>query len=67
MFTFTFLPFLLMRVGIGLQQEQPELYDSLTKNLNPDEQQVVQAAVNQADIIAQQIAAVNQSNGHAVG
>lgn len=41
---------------LQLQQEQPGLYDNLTKNLNPEEQQVVQAAVHQADIIAQGIA-----------
>ncbi|KAF2267928.1 ARM repeat-containing protein [Lojkania enalia] len=41
---------------IRLQQEQPALYENLTKNLNPEEQQVVQAAVHQADAIAQAIA-----------
>jgi hypothetical protein len=35
-----------------LQQEQPQLYENLTKNLTPEEQQVVQSAVNQADTIA---------------
>ncbi|KAI9820323.1 MAG: hypothetical protein M1827_005945 [Pycnora praestabilis] len=34
---------------LKLQQEQPQLYDSLTKNLNPDEQQVVQSVIHQAD------------------
>jgi hypothetical protein len=29
------------------------LYENLTKNLNPEEQQVVQAAVHNADILAQ--------------
>jgi hypothetical protein len=37
---------------LRLQQEQPALYENLTKNLNPDEQQVVQSAVHQADVIA---------------
>ncbi|EAT84518.2 hypothetical protein SNOG_08242 [Parastagonospora nodorum SN15] len=38
---------------LRLQQEQPALYENLTKNLNPEEQQVVQGAVHQADVIAQ--------------
>ncbi|ORY02931.1 armadillo-type protein [Clohesyomyces aquaticus] len=38
---------------LRLQQEDPALYDNLTKQLNPEEQQVVQAAVHQADVIAQ--------------
>lgn len=37
----------------GLQQEQPALYENLTGKLNPEEQQVVQAAVHHADEIAQ--------------
>jgi hypothetical protein len=40
-------------ISLGLQQEQPALYDNLTKNLSPEEQQVVQGAVHQADVIAQ--------------
>lgn len=54
---------------IGLQQEQPQMYENLTKNLNPEEQQVIQAAVNQAEAIAQQQAAESQpqqANGHAI-
>jgi len=52
----------------GLQQEQPALYENLTKNLSPEEQQVVQGAVHQADIIAQvhaeaQAAAANGQPG----
>ena len=50
----------------GLQQEQPALYENLTKNLNPEEQQVVQGAVHQADVIAQataQAAAAAQAAG----
>ncbi|PSN67326.1 ARM repeat-containing protein [Corynespora cassiicola Philippines] len=42
-----------------LQQEQPALYENLTKNLNPEEQQIVQAAVHQADVIAQATAAAH--------
>jgi hypothetical protein len=45
------------------------MYENLTKNLNPEEQQVIQAAVNQADAIAQQQTAESQpqqANGHAI-
>ncbi|KAK5168595.1 hypothetical protein LTR04_006231 [Oleoguttula sp. CCFEE 6159] len=41
---------------LQLQQEQPQLYESLTKNLNAEEQQTVQAAVHQADVLEQQAA-----------
>jgi hypothetical protein len=40
----------------GLQQEQPALYENLTKNLNPEEQQIVQSAVHQADVVEQALA-----------
>lgn len=43
-----------------------QLYENLTKNLNPEEQQVVQAAVHQADVIAQQVAQAQHPNGNAV-
>ena len=51
-----------------LQQEQPQLYDNLTKILNPEEQQIVQAVVVQADanaVAAQAVAAATatQANG----
>ncbi|KAF2084997.1 ARM repeat-containing protein [Saccharata proteae CBS 121410] len=51
---------------LRLQQEQPGLYENLTKTLNPDEQQVVQGAVHQAEVIAQVQAQVAQemANGH---
>jgi hypothetical protein len=51
-----------------LQQEQPALYENLTKNLNPEEQQVVQGAVHQADVIAQAQVQAQQAaaNGAAV-
>lgn len=56
-----------------LQQEQPQLYTNLTKNLGPEEQQVIQNAVNQADAIAvqaqqqqAQAQAAVQPNGHTV-
>lgn len=42
----------LAKPALELQQEQPALYENLTKNLNPEEQQVVQAAVHNADVIA---------------
>lgn len=69
---------MLIDVIIGLQAEQPQMYENLTKNLNPEEQQVIQAAVNQADAIAAQAeelarqqalaaqgqAQAQQTNGH---
>ena len=57
-------------VQLGLQQEQPQLYENVTKNLNPEEQQVIQHAVHQADAIALQQqqadlqAATAAPNGH---
>lgn len=44
-----------------MQQGQPQLYDTLTKVLNPEEQQVVQSVVIQADAIMADLAA--QANG----
>lgn len=35
-----------------LQATQPQLYESLTSKLSPEEQQVIQQAVHQADAIA---------------
>jgi hypothetical protein len=32
-----------------LQQEQPQLYENLTKILNPDEQQIIQSVFHEAD------------------
>ncbi|KAG9959049.1 ARM repeat-containing protein, partial [Aureobasidium melanogenum] len=43
-----------------LQQQQPQLYQDLTKTLSPEEQQIIQTAVNQADQIAAQQAALTQ-------
>jgi hypothetical protein len=40
-----------------LQQEQPQLYESLTTNLNPEEQTIVQGVVHQAEANAQAAAA----------
>ena len=48
---------------IGLQQDQPQLYDNLTKVLNPDEQHVLQNVCMQADVNAAAAAAQQQSNG----
>ncbi|KAI9830444.1 MAG: hypothetical protein M1819_005696 [Sarea resinae] len=45
---------------LKLQQEQPQLYDNVTKNLNAEEQQIVQSVVIQADEMARLAA---QSNG----
>ena len=53
-----------------LQQEQPQLYGTLTTNLSPDEQTVVQNVVHQAEanaaqaLLAQQQAAL-AANGTA--
>lgn len=47
-----------------LQQDQPRLYDDLTKILNPDEQRIVQAVVLQADanaVAAHAVAAATAS------
>ena len=44
-----------------LQQEQPPLYESLTKILNPDEQQIVQNVVMKADQITIERQAAAQS------
>jgi len=41
---------------LKLQREQPQLYESLTSNLSPDEKIVVQGVVNQANIISQKAA-----------
>ncbi|KAF1986975.1 ARM repeat-containing protein [Aulographum hederae CBS 113979] len=55
---------------LRLQQTQPDLYTNLTDKLTPEEQQVIQAAVHQADVVAQlaQAAAAQQqlqaANGH---
>ena len=54
-----------------LQHEQPRLYQDLTKILNPDEQQIVQAVIVQAEANAiaaqalQAAAASQQINGGA--
>lgn len=40
----------------GLQQEQPQLYENLTKILNVEEQQVLQAVFHEADAKAMEAA-----------
>ena len=45
-----------------LQQEQPPLYENLTKILNPDEQQIVQNVVLKADQLAIEHQAAVQSH-----
>lgn len=42
---------------MNLQQEQPELYETLTKILNPEEQQIIQGVIHEAD--AKALAAAN--------
>jgi len=54
----------------GLKDEQPALYESITKNLTPEEQQVIQGAVHQAEAIAAAAAAAHaaeQANGNGNG
>lgn len=48
---------LFKHVFMGLQQEQPQLYENLTKILNAEEQQVLQAVFHEAD--AKALAAAN--------
>ncbi|KAF2761125.1 ARM repeat-containing protein [Pseudovirgaria hyperparasitica] len=49
---------------IELQSREPQMYESLTKNLSPEEQQVLQGAVHQADAIFAAVAAEQAaSNG----
>ncbi len=52
---------------VGLQQEQPQFYENLIKQLEPQEQQILQAVVQQADVVAAQAALaaqVPQTNGN---
>ena len=45
------------KFGTELQQEQPQFYENLMKQLEGGESQVLQAAVGHADTLAQQAAA----------
>lgn len=49
-----------------LQQEQPQLYESLTKVLGPEEQQIIQAVFHEADAKAM-VAAANAEAAAAAG
>ena len=58
----------ILTTATELQQQQPQLYESLTSNLSPDEKTVLQSVVHQADAIAQRTAAeaeAAQANGGA--
>ena len=51
-----------------MSQQQPQLYNSLTSALGPEEQQVIKAALDNADKIAtdKQLAAAQQGGAAAV-
>lgn len=42
----------LTSMTLGLQQEQPQLYHSLVKVLNPEEEQVIENVIAQANMLA---------------
>ncbi|KAL1981861.1 hypothetical protein VTN96DRAFT_2048 [Rasamsonia emersonii] len=48
---------LFKHVLLNLQQEQPQLYETLTKILNPEEQQIIESVFHEAD--AKALAAAN--------
>ena len=54
---------------IGMSQQQPQLYASLTAALGPEEQQVIKAALEHADKIAveQQQQTTSSANGAQTG
>ncbi|KAH8816762.1 nonsense-mediated mRNA decay protein-like protein [Xylogone sp. PMI_703] len=61
-------PYQLFRNALmKLQQEQPQLYESLTTNLNPEEQSIVQGVVHQAEANAAAAAAAAQAEGQVPG
>lgn len=47
----------------GLQQQQPQFYQNLVKVLNPEEEQIVQSVVMQADTISMAAAQAAHVNG----
>jgi len=49
------------------QQQQPDLYVDITKHLNNEEQQIIQAAVAQADQLEQAAAAAGEAAPQANG
>jgi len=63
-------PYILFRNSFfGLKHQQPQLYESLTKALSPEEQQVIRSVVEQANINEAQAAAEavvlsQQTNGN---
>jgi hypothetical protein len=52
-----------------MQQSQPQVYDSLTKNLTAEEQAIIQGCINHADVIAHNAAtaAALEQNAQANG
>lgn len=54
---FWFMSAHLTLLPIGLQQDQPQLYHSLVKVLNPEEEQIVQSVIVQADAVAMAVQA----------
>lgn len=49
-----------------MQSTQPQLYESLTKNLSPEEQTIIQGVVHQADALEQQAHSQAQAQAQAV-
>ncbi|KAI5289275.1 hypothetical protein KEM54_004125, partial [Ascosphaera aggregata] len=49
-------------VLLNMQSEQPPLYENLVKILNPEEQQIIQSVVNEADVKAAEAAALAASS-----
>lgn len=55
---------LFKNVLLNLQQEQPQLYENITKILTPDEQQILQSVFHEADVKAMEAAnAAHLTNG----
>ncbi|RPB23500.1 ARM repeat-containing protein [Terfezia boudieri ATCC MYA-4762] len=63
-------PYILFRNAfLGLKQQQPQLYDNLTKALSPEEQAIIggvveQASINEAQAAATAAALAQQTNGN---
>lgn len=51
----------------AMNQQQPQLYNSLTAALGPEEQQVIKAALDQADKIAAEQAQAQATAATAAG
>lgn len=56
-----------LSIVLDLQQGQPHLYENLIKILNPEEQQVIQGVVDEADAHALAAEAVNAELAKANG